>query len=133
MLGTKKEDVNRLQKTEMRMIRMMCGKTLGDRCRNEDLRKEVNVKDIEDFLREHRLRWFGHVERRDTRNMTRRVSELVDGERSRGRPKKSWNELVKEDLKKLNIDKRLLHDRCEWRRQCRQVVDPGMPGSDHAS
>ena len=39
----KKEDVKRLQGTERRMIRMMCGKTLMDKCRSEELRKQVGV------------------------------------------------------------------------------------------
>ena len=40
---------------EERMIRMMCGKTLMDKYRSEELRKQVGVKDIEEYLREHRL------------------------------------------------------------------------------
>ena len=51
----KKEDMKRLQGTERRMIWMMCGKTLMDKCRSEELRKQVGVKDIEEYLREHRL------------------------------------------------------------------------------
>ena len=80
----KKEDVKRLQGTERRMIRMMCGKTLMYKCRSEELRKQVGVKDIEEYLREHRLRWFGHVERRDTENILKKVAKLVvEGERRR--------------------------------------------------
>ena len=46
MLGLEEEDVKRLQGTEKRMIRMMCGKILMDKYRSEELRKQVGVKDI---------------------------------------------------------------------------------------
>ena len=53
----RKEEVTRL-----RMVRMMCGKTLKDKCQSQELRARVGVDDIEGFLRSHRLRWAGHVE-----------------------------------------------------------------------
>ena len=46
----KKDDMRRLQYTEMRMIRMMCGKTLKDRLRSEVLRKMINMEDVEEFM-----------------------------------------------------------------------------------
>ena len=85
----KKEDVKRLQGTEKRMIQMMCGKTLMDKYRSEEPRKQVGVKDMDEYLRDHRLRWFGHMKRRDTENMTKRIAKLViEGERRQGRPTK---------------------------------------------
>ena len=60
--------------------------------------------DMDEHLRDYRLRWFDHVERRDAENMTKRIAKLVvEGETRRGRPKKSWKELVKEDLRERNI------------------------------
>ena len=41
-----------------------------------------------EFLREKRLRWFGHVQRRDDDETTRyRLQTTVDGKQIRGRPK----------------------------------------------
>ena len=45
----KKEDVKRLQGTEKRIIKMICGKTLMDKYRSEELRKQVGVKDTTTF------------------------------------------------------------------------------------
>ena len=41
-----------------------------------------------EFLREKRLRWFGHVQRRDYDETTRIILQVVvDGKQNRGRPK----------------------------------------------
>jgi hypothetical protein len=37
---------------------------IRDRVRNEDIRDRVGVEPIEGKLVQHRLRWFGHVQRR---------------------------------------------------------------------
>ena len=47
------------------MLQMICGKTLKDDISNETIRDMTGVKKIKEFLREQRLRLFGHVERMD--------------------------------------------------------------------
>ena len=47
------------------MIRWMCGGTLKDRCKSEELRKRLGIEDIADVVRKSRLGWFGHLERKD--------------------------------------------------------------------
>ena len=59
------EDDRRLKTTEMRMLRMICGKTLKDKMNNEKIREMTGVVRLEEFLREQKLRWLGHVERMD--------------------------------------------------------------------
>ena len=61
----KMEDERRLKTTEMRMLRMICGKTLKDKMNNEKIREMTGVVRLEEFLREKRLRWLRHVERMD--------------------------------------------------------------------
>ena len=61
----KMEDERRLKTTEMRMLRMMCGKTLKDKMNNEKILEITGVVRLEEFLREKRLQWLGHVERMD--------------------------------------------------------------------
>jgi len=60
----KVEDVRRMKSTEMRMIRMICEKTVRDKVRNE-ICERTEVESIEEHLREQRLRWFGHMIRMD--------------------------------------------------------------------
>ena len=48
----------------------------------------------------------------------------VDGSpMERDRPKRTWMEMVKIDLKKCNLSKDLVEDRSEWRNKI-NVVDP---------
>ncbi|MBJ5496486.1 hypothetical protein JGG50_25215, partial [Salmonella enterica subsp. enterica serovar Typhimurium] len=60
----KKEHVEKLVRTEMRMIRWMCGAKLSDRRASAELREQVGVEAVSDVLRRNMLRWFGHVERK---------------------------------------------------------------------
>ena len=43
----------------------MCGKTLRDDTSNETICETTVVEKIEKFMREQKLRWFGHIERMD--------------------------------------------------------------------
>jgi len=48
----KVEDVGRINSTEMRMLRMICGKTVRGKVRNEEIRERTEVESIEKYLRE---------------------------------------------------------------------------------
>ena len=63
-------------------------------------------------LRRARLRWFGHVRRREEGHILRRAVELeVAGKRPVGRPRKTWKQEVEEDLRRLNIREDMVDDR----------------------
>ena len=68
-------------------------------------------------MRETRLRWFGHVRRRPMDASVRRCEgiECLDYRRSRGRPKKSWSEVIKHDLRTLGLVEDMAQDRKLWR------------------
>ena len=51
--------------TEMRMLRWARGKIRLDHVMNVDILKEARVYPMAEFIREKRLRWFGHVQCRD--------------------------------------------------------------------
>ena len=55
----KEDDIKRLCRTDMQMIRWMCGVTLKDRKSSEELRSRLGVTNLKDSLRQNRLRWFG--------------------------------------------------------------------------
>ncbi|KAK3519815.1 hypothetical protein QTP70_006472 [Hemibagrus guttatus] len=48
------------------MLRFSLGVTRLDRIRNEYIRGTAHVGRLGDKVREARLRWFGHVQRRET-------------------------------------------------------------------
>ena len=60
-----RKEKRKLHTTEMRMLRWTRGKTRLDHVRNVDIWKEAHMYPISEFLREKKLRWFGHVQRRD--------------------------------------------------------------------
>ena len=64
MLAYEKIHVQQISVAEMRMLRWICGHTRRDRVRNDDIRDRLGVAPIEEKLVQHRLRWFGHVQRR---------------------------------------------------------------------
>ena len=65
-------------------------------------------------LRKTRLRWFGHVKRRDENSILRRAMEL-EGRRPVGRPKNTWSKVMKEGMRNLNITKDMAKERKQWR------------------
>ncbi|KAM2202787.1 hypothetical protein ACFX1R_002455 [Malus domestica] len=79
---------------DMRMLCGMCGHTRKDKIGNDDFRGKVGVAEIEEKMRENRLRWFGHVQRRHTDASVRRCDygTEVQGRRGRGRPRKTLEE-----------------------------------------
>ena len=64
----------------MRMLQWARGKTRLDHVRNVDIWKDANMYPMAEFLREKRLRWFGHVQRRDKDDASRKILQMtVDG------------------------------------------------------
>ncbi|KAG2619085.1 hypothetical protein PVAP13_3NG140789 [Panicum virgatum] len=101
----------------MWMLQWCCGHTRRGRVRNEVIRDRVRVTPIEEKLTQHWLRWFGHVQRRPLvapvrSGLLKRVDNV---KRGRGRPKLTWDEAVKRDLKDWNISKEVALDRSAWR------------------
>ena len=83
---------------------MICGKTLLDQVSNSVLREWTNVENIERHLRAHCLRWLEHLKRINVESLTIRVYEdIKEGNTRRGRPKKTWEEMVKHDMRKRNL------------------------------
>ena len=61
----------------------------------------MRVDDLEEHLRQKKLRWFGHIARKDEEVEIKKVFELkIEGRRKRGRPVKRWFDMVEEDMKK---------------------------------
>ena len=75
----------------------------------------LGVAPIEEKFVQHRLRWFGHVQRRPPEAPVRSgiVSQDNNVKRGKGRPKLTWVEAIKGDLKGWNIPKDL--DRSAWK------------------
>ena len=98
------------------MVRWMCGVTLKDRKRIEDLLERLCIERIAGVVRRSRLRWFGHVERMSADNWVSACREIeVEGSRGRGRGKKTWQECVVDDMRGLGVEREAAQDRVLWK------------------
>ena len=70
-------NVKKLEVTEMKTCRWACGHTLRDHVRNENIKERLKVESIAERCRKARLRWFGHVKRRDQYYVGRQTLEMV--------------------------------------------------------
>ena len=61
----KVEDIRKIQRSEMSMLRWMTGVSLSKSKSNEYVRSMMAIDNITKVMQYNRLRWFGHVERRD--------------------------------------------------------------------
>ena len=55
----------KLNHTEMSMIRWMCRVKLNERKKSEELRELLGLEQVSLMIKKSRLRWFGHVKRKD--------------------------------------------------------------------
>ena len=82
---TKIEDIGKIQRSEMRMLRWMAGVNLNERKSNKCVRSMLAIDDIGEVMQRNRLRWFGHVERRDELCWIKRIeTQQVDGNGVKG-------------------------------------------------
>ena len=97
------------------MVRWMCGVKLQDRVLSKGLGERVGLDDIILVLQQNRLRWYRHVLRTEDNDWVKKCMQSeVEGARPRGRPKKTWREIVEKDCQahKLNGEDAVDHNRC---------------------
>ena len=96
------------------------GVTRMDKIRNEFIRGTAHVGKIGDKVREARLRWYGHVQRREEEYVGRRVLGMdLPGRRRRGRPKRRFMDAIREDMRVVGALEDDVRDRERWRRVIR--------------
>ncbi len=77
-----------------------------------ELRGKLGIRGIRCSVQERRLRWYGHVMRMEDCSWVKKCQEFqVKGARGRDRPRKTWEEVVKFDLKTLGLTKEMTRDR----------------------
>ena len=105
----------RMQRNDRAMIRWICNVS------SDSLLQKLNIHSLESTLRYNRLHWHGHVERSDAW-INRVMHHEVEGNRSRGRPKKSWIDAIKEDHKSWKMTRTDATDRTTWRSALRTAM-----------
>jgi len=111
-----------LQRAEIRMVSWMCGVKLKDRVSSKELRERLGIVGIMSVLQQNRLRWHGHVLRKEDNDWVKKCMEYeVVGSRSRGRPKRTWLEVVQRDCQVRGLSRDDAMVRGRWRRLIRMV------------
>ena len=106
--------LHRLCRNDRAMIRWICGVKPSDDPSMDELHAKLGICDLAILVRERRLRWFGHV-MRSNGEINRVRSRPVPGRKGPGRPKKTWEECVKQDLKVCGLSEAGTQDRLSWR------------------
>src|SRR5437899_2424851 len=96
----------------------MSGVTLKDKRSSEELMRGLGIVGVDRVVRRGRLRWFGHVERKEADDWVSkwRNFEAEGGVKGKGRGRKTWMECVKEDMKECELKKEDAQNRPLWSR-----------------
>ena len=78
-----KKQVKEMEVAEMKMLRFAMGVTKKDKIRNEYIRGTVKVERLGMKMRESRLRWYGHVIRRDQEYVKKDDGNGVTGKKEK--------------------------------------------------
>jgi len=81
------------------------------------IKERVRVAPLEGKLRETRLSWFGHVKRRSVNAPVRKYEaiNLLHCRRGRERPKMSWDEVIRRDMKLMGLTDDMTQAKNLWR------------------
>ena len=116
--ATTKRQGKRIEVTDMRMLRWMCGVTRKYNIRNEHIRGTTRVEQASKKITERILIWYGHVMRRDGEHILRKVMMAdITGKRKRGRPKTRWKDACQRYLQSTGLRAGEETDRAMWRRK----------------
>ena len=119
-----KKQVEEMEVAEMKMLMFAMEVTRKDKIRNEHIRSKVKVERLGMKMRKGRLRWYRHVMRRDQEYIGRRIMEMeLPERRRRGRPRRRFLDVVKEDMREVRAKETDVEDRMVWRK----IIRCGYP------
>ena len=110
----------RLDSFEMKLLRRLEGVRWDDFVRNDEIRDRLKQIPVSLKLRSRRLAAFGHLVRMDNTRIPAKVwrTEMA-GRRPVGRPRTRWDDMLKRDLRSIDLDRRraeeMALDRDDWR------------------
>ena len=112
----KESEMGILRRTERSMMGAMCGLQLKDRKRSTDL---VFMLDFSETLYQlaiaNSVSCYGHVLRRENAHVLRRAIDFeVEGQRKKGRLKRTWKKQVEEESMRVGLRREDGHLRLKW-------------------
>ena len=111
----------KLEANELRMLRYMTGIKWQDKISNEKVRRRCKINKLGNEIRSRRLRWFGHVKRKEGGNLIEGVmNKNLNVCSPRGRPTKKWFQNIEEDLSAWDLDEEIALNRDKWRKEIKK-------------
>ena len=116
--------IRRLDQFHMRCLRLIAKVKWQDMVPNTSVLEICGMMGIEALVTHCQLRWAGHVSRMADDRIPKMMlfGQLGSGERSRGRPKLRFKDVLKQNLIKCGIDssrwEMLASSRSKWRKIC---------------
>ena len=122
----RKEDKAKLERNDQAMLRWICGVKISDRVSVDSLYQRLGIAPLTTLLRSRRLRWFGYVSRSD--GWINQCCNLdARGKRGKGRPCKSWDDVIMDDLNSCSLSKESALDRVTWRSVVKSATKTSNP------
>ena len=118
--------IAKLQRNDRCMTRWICNIKLSDNISSSSIFEKLWIADINISISQNRLRWFGHVYR-STGIINDVMNLVINGNRGRGRQKKTWADCVKEDKKKWRMAEMDPLDRDLWRKALLKMPQTVQP------
>ena len=110
--GIQKEDVIRLERNDARIVRLTCNVRPEDSISAGELKTRLKSKSVRKCLQDRRLQWYSHLESAwSSKYRTFQVSSSL----LRGRPRKTQNEVIRNDLKEMRVSNNKAKDRNFWK------------------
>ena len=94
------------------MISWICNVKAKDEVNLDSLLSNFGIQDLDVVLRTSRIRWFGHLER-STGWIAEVHKLIVVARKGSGKPKKTWDEVLVDDRKKLGMESADTQNRSE--------------------
>ena len=116
-----------IERFHQRCLCSILGTKWHDHVSNEEVLKRASLPSIESILLQVQLRWAGHVTRMEDARMPKAVffSELQEGKRDRGSPRKRYKDQLKKQLAQAGIShqsrQQKASDRDSWHSSVRKV------------
>ncbi|XP_030759846.1 uncharacterized protein LOC115885173 [Sitophilus oryzae] len=109
----------RLTAVEMDYLRRSAGVSKMDRITNIEIRHRMNAPEtIIDRVEIRGLKWFGHLLRMPEDRWPKRLFQWSPPQRrKRGRPRRSWNNTIRQAMASRELEELDAFDREVWRRR----------------
>ena len=121
----------RLNTFHLRSLRRILGISWQEKITNTEVLSRVSLPSMFTLLRRRRLRWTGHVCRMQDGRIPKDLlyGELSQGKRAIGRPKLRYSDVLKRDMRAIDMDteswETLANDRTKWRTALTQHLARG--------